>query len=72
MFYYVLGVYCMLLIVDDIAGNHELARRFLIFDDENTVSISEHETEKLWVSSAAANASYEWITTLDKNVSLFV
>ena len=60
----------MLLIVDDIAGNHELARRFLIFDNENTVSISERETEKLWVSSAAENTSYGWITTLDENVSL--
>ena len=60
----------MLLIVDDIAGNHKLARRFLIFDDESTVSIS--ETEKLWVLSAARNASYEWITTLNKNVSFFV
>ena len=62
----------MLLYADDFAGNFALARRFLIFDNENTVSISDHKTEKLWVSSAGKNASYEWITTLDENVSFFV
>ena len=61
----------MLLVVGDITDHHQLARQFLIFDDENTVNINEHDTEKLWVSSAAENASYEWIRTLDGNVSLF-
>ena len=61
-------MYCLLFVVTDAAGNHKLARRFLLFDDVNDVDISPHESEKMWVPSAAANTSYQWITTLDENV----
>ena len=65
----IVGVYCALLTVDDKAGNHQVARKFFIFDATNTVSISTHVEEKLWVPSAAENTSYQWVTDLNDKVS---
>ena len=62
------GVYVILLTVDDRAGNYQTASRFLIFDNVNVVEVSPHESEKLWVPTAASNTSYTWITNLEENV----
>ncbi|XP_070571273.1 uncharacterized protein [Ptychodera flava] len=60
--------YCVLLTVDDVAGNHIHARRFLIFDDVSVVDIDSTGHYPLWVDSASANTSYLWQTNLqDEN-----
>ncbi|XP_006821241.1 uncharacterized protein LOC102806757, partial [Saccoglossus kowalevskii] len=57
-------VYCVMLIVDDVAGNHNRARRFLIFDDVNAVDIDTTDQYPMWVDSAAENTSFLWQTDL--------
>ena len=66
--FHISGVYCILLVADDRAGNHQIVRRFLIFDDVNVVQTSPHESEKLWVPTAADNTSNTWITDLHSDV----
>ena len=67
-------MYCVLLIVFDdtsdnvLQSNHRLARRFLLFDNSSKVETSDHTDHQMFVSSAAQNTSYEWITTLDEPV----
>ena len=58
------GVYSVLLVVKDVAGNHGLARRFFIFDDVYTITVSTAADEKLYISSAAQDSAYLWITSL--------
>ena len=67
-------MYCVLLIVYDdtsdnvLHSNHRLARHFLLYDDSSQVETSNHTDQQMFVSSAAQNTSYEWITTLDEPV----
>ena len=56
------GVYAVVLAAEDKAGNAEVARRFLIFD--NTNIISSHEDKQLLVSSATENTTHTWVTSL--------
>uniref|UniRef100_A0ABM0MJ98 Uncharacterized protein LOC102806247 n=1 Tax=Saccoglossus kowalevskii TaxID=10224 RepID=A0ABM0MJ98_SACKO len=56
------GVYCVMLTVDDVAGNHNRARRFLIFDDVNGVNTTDQFP--IWVDSAAENTTHLWQTDL--------
>ena len=56
----------MLTAVDN-AGNHQTARRFLIFDNVNVVSINTAEDKLLVVNSAAKNTSYTWLTSLQSS-----
>ena len=65
------GVYCFFLNVIDVAGNVQHARRFAIFDNNNTVEISYHAENSIVVISAAENTSYLWQTNLAQHVSLF-
>ena len=71
---YFSGMYCVLLIVYDdtndhvLHANHRLARRFLLYDNVSQVETSNHTDHQMFVSSAAQNTSYEWITTLDELV----
>ena len=58
------GVYAVVLTVEDKAGNSQAARRFLIFDNTNTISINTGADKQLRVNSAAENTSYTWLTTL--------
>ncbi|XP_066299084.1 uncharacterized protein [Branchiostoma lanceolatum] len=60
------GTYCFLLTVDDVAGNYQRARRFLIYDDVNNVTVDTHHP--LWVDSAAANTSHLWQTDLQDSL----
>ena len=61
------GVYAVVLTVEDNAGNHQTARRFLIFDNVNVVSINTAEDKVLVVNSAAENTSYTWLTSLQSS-----
>ena len=69
-----LGMYCVLLIVYDdtsedvLHSNHRIARRFKLYDNDSHVEISNHVDKQMYVSSAAQNTSYQWITTLDEQV----
>ncbi|KAI8509825.1 hypothetical protein Bbelb_122530 [Branchiostoma belcheri] len=56
------GTYCFLLTVDDVATNYQRARRFLIYDDVNNVTVDTHQP--LWADSAAVNTSHLWQTNL--------
>ncbi|XP_078658227.1 uncharacterized protein LOC144903711 [Branchiostoma floridae x Branchiostoma belcheri] len=56
------GTYCFLLTVDDVATNYQRARRFLIYDDVNNVTVDTHQP--LWADSAAVNTSRLWQTNL--------
>ena len=58
------GVYAVVLAAEDKAGNAEVARRFLIFDNTNIITISSHEDKQLLVSSAAENTTHTWVTSL--------
>ncbi|XP_077997650.1 uncharacterized protein LOC144450798 isoform X2 [Glandiceps talaboti] len=62
------GDYCVLLTVDDVAGNHIRARRFLIFDDVNEVEIDPTGNYPLWVESAATNTSLVWQTDVQDDI----
>ena len=59
------GVYAVVLVVEDNAGNAEVARRFLIFDNTTDISISSDEDKQLLVWSAAENTSHTWLTSLE-------
>ena len=61
------GVYAVVLTAVDNAGNHQTARRFLIFDNVNVVSINTAEDKVLVVNSAAENTSYTWLTSLQSS-----
>ena len=56
------GVYAVVLVAEDKAGNAEVARRFLIFDNTNVVTII--EDKQLVVLSAAENTTHMWVTSL--------
>ncbi|XP_078573997.1 uncharacterized protein LOC144860568 isoform X2 [Branchiostoma floridae x Branchiostoma japonicum] len=60
------GTYCFLLTVDDVAGNYQRARRFLIYDDVNNVTVDAHQP--LWADSAAVNTSHLWQTNLQNSL----
>ncbi|XP_078575733.1 uncharacterized protein LOC144861637 [Branchiostoma floridae x Branchiostoma japonicum] len=60
------GTYCFLLTVDDVAGNYQRARRFLIYDDVNNVTVDAHQP--LWADSAAVNTSRLWQTNLQNSL----
>ena len=61
------GMYCVLLVVADNAGNYVHVRRFILFDDYTNLTIS--TINDMWVDSAVSNTSYTWVTDLDSNVS---
>ena len=65
-------MYCFLLVVDDVAGNHRMARKFVLFDDVNEVEIVPDVDKAMVVKSAAANTLFTWITELDKPVRKLV
>ncbi|KAI8519531.1 hypothetical protein Bbelb_027880 [Branchiostoma belcheri] len=56
------GTYCFLLTVDDVATNYQRARRFLIYDNVNNVTVDTHQP--LWADSAAVNTTRLWQTDL--------
>ena len=58
------GVYAVVLVTKDAAGNAQVARQFLIFDNVNDISISSAEDKQLLVLSAAENTSHTWLTSL--------
>ena len=58
------GAYAVVLTAVDNAGNYQAARRFLIFDNVNVVSIKSAEENNFVVNSAAENTSYTWLTSL--------
>eukprot|EP00058_Branchiostoma_floridae_P023180 XP_002608670.1 hypothetical protein BRAFLDRAFT_73893 [Branchiostoma floridae] len=60
------GTYCFFLTVDDVAGNYQRARRFLIYDDVNNVTVDAHYP--LWADSAGANTSHLWQTDLQDSL----
>ncbi|CAH1242631.1 Hypp6913 [Branchiostoma lanceolatum] len=60
------GTYCFVLTVDDVAGNYQRARRFLIYDDVNNVTVDAHQP--LWADSAAVNTSHLWQTDLQDSL----
>lgn len=53
-----------MLTTEDNAGNYQAARRFLIFDNKNVVSINSADDKVIVVNSAAENTSYTWLTSL--------
>ena len=55
----------MVLVVEDNAGNAEVARQFFIFDNTTDISISSDEDKQLQVWSAAENTSHTWLTSLE-------
>ena len=57
-------MYAVVLVTKDTAGNAQVARRFLIFDNVNDISISSDEDKQLLVLSAAENTSHTWLTSL--------
>ena len=61
-------MYCFLLVVDDVAGNHRMARKFVLFDDVNKVEVVQDADKAMVVKSAAANTSFTWITELNNPV----
>ncbi|XP_071952759.1 uncharacterized protein [Antedon mediterranea] len=64
------GVYCAILVVDDIAGNIRYARRCFIFDDQSEVSIVEENPIQVSVDGESLNLETDaWITG-DKNVQV--
>ncbi|XP_071952363.1 uncharacterized protein [Antedon mediterranea] len=62
------GVYCAILIVDDIAGNRRYARRCFIFDDQSAISIVEEKPMQVSVDGESLNLETDAWTTGDKNV----
>ena len=52
-------MFCVVLTVDDNAGNYVSARRFFLYDNYSNLTIN--TVDKLWVDSAAVNTSHEWI-----------
>ena len=65
-------MYCFLLVVDDVAGNHRMARKFVLFDDVNKVEIVPDADKAMVVKSAAANTSFTWITDLNSPVRILL
>ena len=65
-------MYCFLLVVDDVAGNHRMARKFILFDDVNEVEIVPDADKAMVVKSAAANTSFIWITDLNSLVRILL
>ncbi|KAI0212815.1 hypothetical protein LSAT2_002263 [Lamellibrachia satsuma] len=58
------GVYALLLTAEDRAGNIQTARRYLIFDNVNVVTINRDSDKQLFVDSAAKNTTYTWVSVL--------
>ena len=52
------------------AGNFRYARRFVLFDDENVVEISDQDEDAIVMVSAAENTDYLWQTNLLESVRL--
>ena len=57
-------MYALLLTAEDRAGNIQTARRYLIFDNVNVVTINRDSDKQLFVDSAAKNTTYTWVTSL--------
>ena len=57
-----------MLLVEDAAGNYERTRRFVTFDDQYNITISDHYDDVIWIPSATEETSNTWITTLDQPV----
>ena len=53
----------MLLTVCDNAGNVERSRRFVIFDDTNSVEITGHVGRTLAVDGSVSGRSGDWLTS---------
>ncbi|XP_071964161.1 uncharacterized protein [Antedon mediterranea] len=60
------GLYSVVLEVFDLAGNVQLARRFILFDDINNVTFKLDTS--LLVISASIDTGFEWLTDLHSNV----
>ena len=58
------GVYAVILSVEDNAGNAQVTRRFLMFDDENVVTINSDSDNQLRVESAVEGTDYTWLTSV--------
>ena len=61
-------MYCALLTTEDNVGHHTLSRKFILFDDQHRVEALPDPDRAIVVESAAANTSYQWITTLNQQV----
>ncbi|XP_033124572.1 uncharacterized protein LOC117122905, partial [Anneissia japonica] len=62
------GLYSVVLEVFDVAGNVQLARRFILFDDINNVTFKLDTSLK--VTSASPDTGFEWLTDLHSNVQV--
>ncbi|XP_071954211.1 uncharacterized protein [Antedon mediterranea] len=60
------GLYSVVLEVFDLAGNVQLARRFILFDDNHNVTFKKDTV--LQVTSASPDTGFEWLTDLQSNV----
>ena len=60
----------MILTAEDNAGNAEVARRFLIFDDTNVVTTSSDSDKPLRVTSAIEDTAYTWLTKLQDALNI--
>ena len=58
----------MILSVVDNAGNAQVTRRFVLFDDTNVVTINSDSDKQLRVESAVQGTDYTWLTSVqDEN-----
>ena len=58
------GVYAVILSVEDNAGNAQVTRRFVLFDDTNVVTINSDSDNALRVESAVHDTDYTWLTSV--------
>ena len=63
-------MYCIMLTTVDNVDSHTMSRKFVLFDDQNKVEILTDPDRAINVESAAANASYQWITDINKGVNI--
>ena len=54
----------MIMSVEDNAGNAQVTRRFLLFDDKNIVTINSDSNKQLRVESAVQGTDYTWLTSV--------
>ena len=58
------GVYAVILSVVDNAGNAQVTRRFVLFDDANVVTINSDREKQLRVESSVQGTDYTWLTSV--------
>ncbi|KAI0220739.1 hypothetical protein LSAT2_027792 [Lamellibrachia satsuma] len=63
------GIYCVLLTVFDNAGNSQRARRFVIFDNTSSVSVTGDVGRTLTVEGAIKGLSGSWLTSTQNQLN---